>query len=148
MGDPKQLLHEQQADQFIQQVVRYLEAGHHPARAERKDELPNTVKLMHEWHKLFIDKRGLLCRMGTDTVQVVLPATLKALVLRELHTNMGHLGTERVLELVHCLTQRRSLTLPQAPLSTITSAAPLELISLDFVHLETSSGGYAVCRKP
>ena len=68
VGDIKQLLHEQQADQSIQQVVRYLEAGYHPAHAERKSDLPNTVKLMHEWHKLFIDKRGLLCRRSEVNV--------------------------------------------------------------------------------
>ena len=36
MGDPKQLLHEQQADQSIQQVVRYLEAGNRPTCMCRK----------------------------------------------------------------------------------------------------------------
>ena len=163
VGNLAQLLAEQKGDQSIQRVISYLEKDHRPTHFERKGELPQTVKLMHEWRRLFIDKRGLLCRKSANTTQVVLPATLKPLVLRELHTNMGHLGTDRVLALIRdcffwpymsqdvenfvtkeckCLKQRRPNTLPQAPMSTITSAAPLELVSLDFVHLETSSGGY------
>ena len=31
---------------------------------------------------------------------------------------------------------------PVAPMQTLSSAAPLELIGLDFFHLDTCSGGY------
>ena len=41
-----------------------------------------------------------------------------------------------------CLLQKRPNTNKVAPLSSITSSEPLELISIDFLHLEESSGGY------
>lgn len=76
---------------------------------------------------------------------------------------MGHLGVERVLHLMRerfigprmkrdiehfvtrvcsCLKQRRRHVEPRAPMEHIHSSAPFEIVSLDFVHLERSSGGY------
>ena len=76
---------------------------------------------------------------------------------------MGHLGVERVLALarerfywphmirdienfIHhtcrCLKQRRPNLSTRKPLQPILTTAPLQLVSIDFVHLERSSGGY------
>ena len=76
---------------------------------------------------------------------------------------MGHLGVERVLHLTRerffwpymkrdiehfvtrvcsCLKQRRPHVEPRAPMENIHSSALFELVSIDFVHLERSSGGY------
>ena len=75
---------------------------------------------------------------------------------------MGHLGWERTLQLTNmrfywpymprdiqhfilnecvCRKQRRPKVFPKAPLQHLTSTAPFELISIDFVHLEKSKGG-------
>ena len=76
---------------------------------------------------------------------------------------MGHLGWERTFQLAKtrfywpymqrdiqhhitnvcsCLKQRRPKVFPRAPLQHLTSSAPFELLSIDFVHLEKSKGGY------
>ena len=76
---------------------------------------------------------------------------------------MGHLGLDRVYQLakhrfywlymrhdidnfIHqscsCLKQRRPHIPIREPLQPIVSTAPFDLISIDFVHLETSTGGY------
>ena len=77
---------------------------------------------------------------------------------------MGHLGAPRVVQLlarerfywpnmesdiVHfvtkvcpCLKQRQPNLPTRAPLQSITTSAPLELVSIDFLHLEQSSGGF------
>ena len=76
---------------------------------------------------------------------------------------MGHLGVERVLHLTrerlfwprmkrdieHFITrvcsflkQRRPHVESRAPMENIQSSASFELVSIDFVHLERSSGGY------
>ncbi len=95
--------------------------------------------------------------------QIVLPKKLHWLVYEELHGKMGHLGADRVLELARarfywphmqkdvefyiahkcrCLKQKVPSYHSKAPLQPITTTAPFQLVSLDFVHLEKSSGGY------
>ena len=85
------------------------------------------------------------------------------MVYRELHEEMGHLGVERVLDLarqrffwpnkrkdiehfIHhvcrCLKRKQFNRHTVASLQPIVTTAPFQLISIDFVHLEQSSGGY------
>ena len=94
---------------------------------------------------------------------MVLPKKYHKRVYEELHENMGHLGAERVMELARerfywpfmradithyvtkvcrCLNQRKPATQVNAPLQLILSTAPFQLVSMDYVHLEPSSGGY------
>lgn len=47
-----------------------------------------------------------------------------------------------VTRVCSCLRQRRPHVQPRAPMENIHSSAPFELVSIDFVHLEKSSGGY------
>ncbi len=76
---------------------------------------------------------------------------------------MGHLGAERLIQLARerfywpymqrdinhfvtkvcsCLKQMRPNVSTRAPLQHIVTNAPFELISIDYLHLERSSGGY------
>ena len=41
-----------------------------------------------------------------------------------------------------CLKQRAAVTKTRAPLQPIMTTSPFELVSIDFVHLEKSRGGY------
>jgi len=112
---------------------------------------------------LYLDENEILRRKFHDESQLVLPATLRSLIYRELHDKMGHLGVDRVTHLARervfwpkmesdiehyvtnvcrCLKQRRPHQKKRAPLQSITSSSQMDLISIDFVHLETSSGGY------
>ena len=116
-------------------------------------ELPNL--------ELSCDK--ILHRKGDETNQVILPSRLKPLVFNELHVDMGHLGYDQTLKLIKeyffwpkmyddvkyfvtkickCIKDKTPNTLPQAPLKTITSSSPMELIGLDFLHLDTCIGGF------
>ena len=76
---------------------------------------------------------------------------------------MGYFGKDRTLQLIRgrfywpkmednvthfvtkvcsCVKRKKSHIVPVAPMQTFSSAAPLELIGLDFLHLDTCSGGY------
>ena len=76
---------------------------------------------------------------------------------------MGHLGAERVIHLARerfywphmqrdiehhvtrvcrCLKQRKPNRQTREPLHNIVTTAPFEMVSIDFVHLERSVGGY------
>ena len=76
---------------------------------------------------------------------------------------MGHLGAERVNELAHnrfywphmaqdiehyigsvcqCLKHKRPVIQLKALAKSVATYSPFELISIDFVHLERSKGGY------
>ena len=81
--------------------------------------------------------------------------------LMELHDNMAHLGGERVLRLARdrfywqrmpkdvehyvrnicrCVKQKPPRLKTRAPLQPIVTTSRFELVSIDFVHLEKSSG--------
>ncbi len=83
--------------------------------------------------------------------------------LTYLHNNMGHVGVERVLSLVRerfywpfmkndieeyitrkcrCIQQKKPALHDRAPMGSLTSSSPLELVCIDILHLETSRGGY------
>ena len=121
--------------------------------------------LMREFKHLLVGTDNILYRKikGKEDKQVVLPSRLKPLVYKELHVNMGHLGYERNLELIRerfywpqmndevkhfvgkickCVKDKRPVRLPQAPQKSITSSAPMELVGLDFLHLDTCVGGF------
>ena len=81
----------------------------------------------------------------------------------ELHVKMGHIGAEKVVQLTrerfywphmqrditdfitrncHCLKQKPPTFKQREPLQPIITSAPLEIVSVDYMHLEKSSGGY------
>uniref|UniRef100_A0A4W5JIK1 Gypsy retrotransposon integrase-like protein 1 n=1 Tax=Hucho hucho TaxID=62062 RepID=A0A4W5JIK1_9TELE len=76
---------------------------------------------------------------------------------------MAHLGTERVLNLARerfywprmqhdiehfitkvckCIKQKKPSVITRAPMQHVRATAPFEMISIDYVHLEKSRGGY------
>ena len=93
--------------------------------------------------------------------QLVVPSTHQTQVIHCLHDQLGHLGQDRTLDLVRsrfyfpnmekaireyvqrcesCV--RRKSTMDRAPLVSISSSRPMELLCIDFLSLETSVGGY------
>ncbi|KAK7915695.1 hypothetical protein WMY93_011456 [Mugilogobius chulae] len=106
---------------------------------------------------------GVLYRRRRDdeglSHQLVLPEELRPLVLKNLHDDMGHMGIERTLDLVRsrfywprmamdvekkvkscgrCV-RRKALPERAAPLVSIQTTRPLELLCMDFLSLEPDS---------
>ena len=94
--------------------------------------------------------------------QIVLPKSMRPSIYEQLHVEMGHLGAERVLELARkkvfwpkmqedietfireqcaCIAQRRPHLHTKAPLQNIITSSPMELVTIDYVHLEKGVGG-------
>ena len=160
--DSHTLKKHQEEDVDIARVTELLKKGERPTRRKRYNESTTVIQLLHEWKRLRIVD-GLLYRCVADQPKLVVPSVLKNIIFTELHDKMGHLGPERVTALARdrfywpsmsknistyicekcrCLKQKRPPVSTKAPLMSITSSSPGELVSIDFVHLETSSGGF------
>ena len=120
--------------------------------------------LLREYHKLTI-RRGILFRTvkinGETVFQLVLPAEFREMALRGAHSDMGHLGREKTLSILRqrvywpnmssdaesyikscsrCI-RRKPSTAVRAPLVSISTTYPLELVCMDYLQLEASKGG-------
>ena len=128
-----------------------------------KMEMPSDLKALIRLKKLIL-KQGPLYRRTTQVdrrtrLQLILPSSFRNQAIRECHDQVGHLGEDRVLELLRdqiywprmhtdvasyidscprCL--RRKFQPDQAPLLNIEGNQPLELMHLDYLKIEPSKG--------
>lgn len=115
-----------------------------------------------------LDDKGILKRVTNSPDdeqrhQILLPRKLQEYVYQELHVNMGHLGADRMLDMARsrfywpgmaqdidafvttkctCLKDKPPNRVQRAPLQPIQTHFPFEIVSIDYVHLEKSRGGY------
>ena len=146
-------------DPTIRKVVEHVKNNTKVTVRERLRETREIRKYLAERQKLKVGDDGILYHKG----QIALPKQLQRRVIKELHDDMGHLGSDRVLALTkerfywpymrtdiehyirrvcQCIKQKHPCLNTRAPLNPIITTAPFELIAIDFVHLEKCSGGY------
>ncbi len=149
----------QDEDKVITKVKKLLKV---PPRDWGKVE-PAVRELLHHKKKLVVDESGILRRGSGSSSRVVWPESLRPLIYKWFHADMGHLGASRVHQLCRsrvfwpkmlgdieryigeecqCLSQQKPRRHQEAVLQSIHSSAPLELITIDYLHLEKSVGGY------
>ena len=161
--DFKELVRAQDNDPAIGKTRMFVATNKFPTKEEQSRLTPEAKTLLREWKRLEIGTDGILRRKRGPVMQLMLPHCYRTTVYKELHQNMGHLGSERVVELARerffsphmqknithfvtkecsCVKQRAPLRKTRAPLQSIITHAPLELVSIDFLLLERSTGGY------
>ena len=153
----------QELDPVISRVVHLVKTGKRPSVKESKGELREVQRMLLEWNKLSLGSDNILYRKTNLNQQVVLPRQLRLTIFKELHEDMGHLGVERVFDLAksrfywpnmkedithyvtkvcRCLKQKPPAMKQREPLQPIITTAPFQMVSVDFLHLEASTGGY------
>lgn len=152
----------QEDDPVIGKVREYVITGQWPHLRER-DRRDDTSILMRERNKLYVNENGILYRKSVGRAQLVLPTTFHPLIYKELHEELGHLGVERTLSLIRdrfywphmqrdvdhyvtkvcsCLKRKRPNKPTRAPLVNVVTTYPFEMVSIDYLHLESCKGGY------
>lgn len=157
------LMNSQLADRAINSIIELKKSGVDCITAEIRQNLPAEAKpYLREFQRLGVNEDGLLVRNASSGyVQLILPQKFHKIVYRELHVNMAHVGQERTYQLAkerffwpgmekdiqhfvtricQCVKQKRPNKIVEAPLQSTSSAAPMELIGIDFLHLDKSSG--------
>ena len=158
---------EQANDPCIAQVTQCLENGTPwPKGPGKSQELRTLVK---ERSRLTV-RNGLLYRVrsvgDSDSPeiehQLVMPSLARKSILEQVHDRSGHMGQDRTMALLRprcywpCMTNdvkdhirgcarcmRRKHPVDQvAPLRSILTTQPMELVCMDYLTLETSKGGY------
>lgn len=160
----KDLREKQLEDRTLSRVLYYVERHRRPSRRERFNESISVTKYLKHWDKLTVSN-GVLYRISRDLktkakcFQFVVPDSLKTEVLQGVHDGAGHQAQSRSLSMTrqrffwlhldrdvrdyvrHCQRCIVSTTVEpegRAPLGTVTSTRPLELVCIDFWSAEDS----------
>ena len=154
----------QKRDSHIATVIDCIKQKRSATKEETK-LFPGLSRLLQNREKCCF-RQGILYRKrivdNQTKYQLFLPSEYKLQVLKGLHDDCGHFGVDRTLELVRdrfywinmykdvvakvkncyrCICRKAR---PQhAPLVTVETSAPMELVCLDFLSLEDSPGGYS-----
>ena len=157
---------EQQNDSDTKRVYDLIKKGTRLTFRQRKKEAPGVMKLLTHWDSLFIKDNVLYKQANTPEgciFRLIVPKHMQAQVLEYAHDKMGHLGREKTQSIARsrffwigltrsmeekiktcprCIRAKTPYQPDCAPLGTIEATRPLEIVSIDFLSLEHSQGGY------
>uniref|UniRef100_A0A3P9LLK5 Gypsy retrotransposon integrase-like protein 1 n=1 Tax=Oryzias latipes TaxID=8090 RepID=A0A3P9LLK5_ORYLA len=160
-----ELAEKQRTDLELSRVIFFLVRGRRPSRRERAMESAGVVNFLRSWGKLTMRDR-VLYRVAVHPVtkkksyQFVVPVSLRRKVLCGVHDEAGHQGQHRTLYLARqrfhwlglssdvaeyvkhcrrCVVSKAPEPEARAPLESIHTSEPLELVCVDFWSAEDSS---------
>ncbi|XP_077091870.1 protein NYNRIN-like [Siphateles boraxobius] len=160
----EEIQHGQDSDPVISKLMPYLSQKKRPSRRERAGMDARALVLLKQWDRLKIQD-GIVYRVSKDPLskhkrfQLVLPSCLKIKALTGVHNLAGHQGQSRTLQLTRqrffwprmerdirdyvkccqrCILAKTPEPSARAPLESIRTSAPMELVCLDFWSAEDS----------
>ena len=152
----------QMKDEDIKEVMKFVTGGAVPTRNDRAGATREVKNLLNNIKKMKM-VNGVLFRESGGCKQLVLPKEFRKLVLEELHGKIGHIGCDKVMSLLRprffwpfmqsdvenhvnnnceCIIDQKPNERIRAELQPHKSTSPFELVSIDFLQLEQSSGGF------
>lgn len=162
----KELQDKQQEDTVLMRVIHYVTRGRRPSRRERVNEPLRVQKTLKQWDKLkMLD--GILYRVLKDSLtgkrryQYVVAAALVKQALQGIHDEAGHQGQSRTLSLAkqrffwvgmerdvreyvrcckRCVVSKTPEPEGRAPLRSVKTTSPLEIVCIDFWSAELPAG--------
>ncbi|KAL7834629.1 hypothetical protein SRHO_G00288760 [Serrasalmus rhombeus] len=164
---PSDLSALQQADPVIGPIWKFCSEGRRPGVEEREALGGLSKVLLRQWDRL-VECEGVLYRLvyppggGLEYSQLLLPQCLQNEVLRSVHDDHGHQGTERTLQLLRdrcfwvnmaqdverwcqqcqrCTLGKAVQPKVRAFRGTLQAARPNEILAIDFSVLEPASDG-------
>ena len=154
----------QEADPVLSLVITRLRDGTLGKGQSNTMDPPEISQYRWEHNHLLL-KKGILYRQarprepGETLLQLVLPAAQREIALRRCHDEVGHLGLECMLDLMHdrffwphmaaqvkehigkcCPCLAFKARQPKAPPKNIMATHPLELVHIDYLCLEPRKG--------
>ena len=159
-----EIMEAQRTDDVVKPVYEIVVKGGVVNKLDRKQFSRDTNILLKQLNKLSIEN-GVLVRKTKSLTQIVLPKKFHSIVYSELHEKLGHVGSEKVLELARtrfywprmsnhiefyvrnqckCLIAKKPNCPDRAPLVPVTQEAsfPFEWVSVDFLHLDRAKNGF------
>ncbi|KAL0154116.1 hypothetical protein M9458_050575 [Cirrhinus mrigala] len=150
----------QREDDVVVRVIYFLERKRRPSQREKVHETSQVLRMLKHWEKLEI-KDGVLYRISKDKAgkkryQLVVPNSLKSTVLRGTHQGQRrtlHLVRQRffwsgmdnevrkyVTHCKRCVLSKTPEPDARAPLESVKTCEPLELVCIDFWSAEGRNG--------
>lgn len=165
------LREKQHRDADLARVLHYVEWHGRPSRRERPIEPVNALRLLRQWDKLAVMDSILYCvskapGTGKKRYQYVVPVLLRDDALCGCHEKAGHQGQDRTSSLVRqrlywstlerdirdyvkrctqCVMGKTTEPDGCAPLESIKTTAPMELVCIDFWSAEDSKNRPKTC---
>ena len=157
----------QNADPIISAFLKYWRKGRHPSKQEIAKECLEARKLILQWPKFHLKEGVLYHRLrppgeGREILQILLPKSLQAEVLKNLHDDHGHQGIERTTNLVRercfwpymrrdleqycqncdrCVVAKAVQPKVRTFMGNLTASRQQEIIAIDFTALDKASDG-------
>lgn len=160
----KDLRDKQLEDKTLSRVLSYVERRRRPSRRERFKEPVSVTRYLKHWDRLTVNN-GVLYRISrhqktkAKRFQYIVPDSLKTEVLQGIHDGAGHQAQSRSLSLARqrffwpnldrdvrdyirhcqrCIVIKTVKPEGRAPLESIITTRPLELVCIDFWSAEDS----------